>query len=303
MAVLTAIRKLMARREKPLDTTIEIVTPENIAFEYRLAGPFRRLPAFLIDLFLRFAVWMILAIVLGIFDISLGTEGTFMSLLLIAAFSMEWLYGGVMETYWNGQTVGKMLLRIRVISADGQPINALQAMMRNFLRFADMMPMIPVGMMSEEPNPLAIPTFAFGLIVPLLNSRFQRLGDVVCGTMVVVEEKSGLFEAPQFEDVRVAQLAAEIPPSFVVSRTLAKALATYVDRRAFFSAARRREIAEHLAAPLLQKFGLPADTSYDLLLCSLYYRTFLSTEEDYEVMPLVYSSAAPTAGNPFSAAK
>lgn len=36
-----------------LDTYIEIVTPENIAFQYRVAGPFRRLPAFLIDLAIR----------------------------------------------------------------------------------------------------------------------------------------------------------------------------------------------------------------------------------------------------------
>ena len=247
----------MVRREKPLDTTIEIVTPENIAFEYRLAGPFRRLPAFLIDLLLRLAVWMVLAIILTIFDFTLSTDGTFSSIILIVAFLMEWLYGGLMETYWNGQTVGKMLMRIRVISADGQPINPLQAMMRNFLRFADMMPMVPVGALTEEPNPAAIPTFAIALIVPLLNSRFQRLGDIVCGTMVVVEEKTGIFEAPRFEDPRVAQLAAELPPSFVVSRTLAKALATYVDRRALFSAARRREIAEHLAKPLLQRFSLP----------------------------------------------
>lgn len=294
----------MAEREKPLDTTIEIVTPENIAFEYRLAGPFRRLPAFLIDLLLRVAIWMVLVIILSIFDYSFSTQGTFTSLILIAMFLMEWLYGGVLETYWNGQTIGKMLMRIRVISADGQPINGLQAMMRNFLRFADMMPMIPVAALTGEPSAGAIPTFAFALIVPLLNSRFQRMGDIVCGTMVVVEEKSGLLETPKFEDPRVAQLAAEIPPTFTVSRTLAKALATYVDRRVLFSPARRREISEHLAKPLLHKFGFPADTSYDLLLCSLYHRTFLSDAEDYEVMPRAYADAmATTQGNPFLVGK
>ena len=40
---------------KQLDTQIEIVTPENIAFRYRVAGPFRRLPAYLIDLAVRVA--------------------------------------------------------------------------------------------------------------------------------------------------------------------------------------------------------------------------------------------------------
>ena len=47
-------------KKAPLDTTIEVVTPENIAFEYQLAGPFRRLPAFLIDLFLRVAFFFLL---------------------------------------------------------------------------------------------------------------------------------------------------------------------------------------------------------------------------------------------------
>ena len=41
---------------KQLDTQIEIVTPENIAFRYRVAGPFRRLPAYLIDLAIRVGV-------------------------------------------------------------------------------------------------------------------------------------------------------------------------------------------------------------------------------------------------------
>ena len=39
----------MAQRDPPLDATFHVITPENIAFEYRLAGPFRRLPAFVLD--------------------------------------------------------------------------------------------------------------------------------------------------------------------------------------------------------------------------------------------------------------
>ena len=114
--------------------------------------------------------------------------------------------------------------------------------------------------------------------------------------MVIMEEKSGLMDTPRFEDPRVAQLAAELPPGFKISRSMAKALATYVDRRSLFSPPRRREISEHLAKPLLNKFQLPADTSYDLLLCSLYHRAFLSTEDDQEVMPRAYTEAK---GNPF----
>ena len=39
----------MTQPQRQLDSRIEIVTPENIAFHYVLAGPFRRLPAYLID--------------------------------------------------------------------------------------------------------------------------------------------------------------------------------------------------------------------------------------------------------------
>ena len=46
----------MAWKEQPLDATLLVVTPENIAFEYRLAGPFRRLPALVLDLCIRAAV-------------------------------------------------------------------------------------------------------------------------------------------------------------------------------------------------------------------------------------------------------
>ena len=47
---------------QPLDTTIGVVTPENIAFEYQLAGPFRRLPAYLIDVAVRYGVIAVVAI-------------------------------------------------------------------------------------------------------------------------------------------------------------------------------------------------------------------------------------------------
>ena len=44
-----------------LDTTIAVKTPENIAFDYQLAGPFRRLPAYLIDFAVRWAVIIAMA--------------------------------------------------------------------------------------------------------------------------------------------------------------------------------------------------------------------------------------------------
>ena len=280
----------MTESDQQIDATIKIITPENIAFRYRIAGPYRRLPAFFIDFLIRIGVWTGFMVLAGILSQGIFFDQFFgMALSLILLFIMEWLYGGLFETFWNGQTIGKRVMGIRVLSIDGQPINGLQAMMRNILRFADMMPMVPYAMVFDEPSPIPIPTFVLGLVTTLLTRRFQRLGDIVCGTMVVIDEKSWLFEPAKLEDPRVAQLAAEIPPSFNISRTMGQALATYVDRRQLFSPPRRREIARHIAEPLLPKFGLAADTSYDLLLCALYHRTFLSEEDAEVAMPNAYA--------------
>src|SRR5487761_1447235 len=123
--------------EAPIDTRIEIVTPENIAFQYRVAGPFRRLPAYLIDVAIRvtvsFLVWIVLAFGFGV----LGQVGIGFGLGLVAWVVLDWFYGGLFETYWNGQTPGKRMMRIRVVSDEGQPINGVQAVLRNFLRSVD----------------------------------------------------------------------------------------------------------------------------------------------------------------------
>src|SRR5207249_9668704 len=99
------------------------------------------------------------------------------------------------------------------------------------------------------------------LIVMMLNRKYQRLGDLVAGTIVVIEERQWLTGVAKLDDPRAIQLAAYLPPNFVVTRSMAKALATYVERRRFFTPPRRREVARHLTQPLLERFGLPADTS------------------------------------------
>jgi len=266
----------MARDEQQIDATIDIVTPENIAFQYQLAGPFRRLPAFLIDAALRLGVWMVAVFVLGIAGIAGGGAG--IALLFLLWFVLEWFYGGLLETFWNGQTVGKRMLGIRVLSTDGQPINGLQAVMRNILRYVDMMPLIPLTAWGLPAGPYAIPTFMVGLLTPMFTQRFQRLGDVVCGTIVVIEQRGWLLGVPQLDDPRALALSNLVPPNFQAPRTMARALAAYVERRQHFSPARRQEIARHLGAPLRVRFQLPADTSCDLLLCALYHRTFVADQ-------------------------
>ena len=284
-----------------LDARIDIVTPENIAFQYRVAGPFRRLPAYLIDFLLRAAILLAAGLVLLFVFGNLGAIGMGMGLFLVCWFILGWFYGGLFETFWNGQTPGKRWTRLRVLTTEGQPISALQAVLRNILRFADAMPVIPLGADNY------IPLYMVGLFTATTNSRFQRLGDLACGTIVVVEERQRFWSVLPVTDPGATRLAGELPPNCIVSRSLARALSMYVSRRRHFSPARRIEIARTLGEPLCVRFGLPPRTDPDLLLCALYLRTFFATRgqilappaaaehADVEA-PLVLGEASPVAG-------
>src|SRR5262245_17962753 len=253
----------MSRNDPPLDATIHVVTPENIAFEYRLAGPFRRLPAFLLDFCIGAAIFIGLAIAIST-TVSIASPQLTIAILFLLHFVIWWFYGVLFETFMNGQTPGKYILGLRVLTETGQPINAMQATLRNLLRAADFF--------------LSL----LAIVVMSMNRKYQRLGDLVAGTIVVVEERQWLTGVAKLEDPRAIQLAAYLPPNFIVSRSLSRTLATYVERRRFFTPPRRREVARHLAVPLLDRFGLPPDTSYDLLLCALYYRTFIADRSQDE---------------------
>jgi uncharacterized RDD family membrane protein YckC len=268
----------MPSEQPQIDSAIDIKTAENIAFAYRTAGPFRRGVAFGIDYAIRVFVFVAAGIVLGILGILTGgvlsSVGMFFFLLLW--FITECFYGAMFETFMNGQTPGKWILGVRVVTREGQPINAMQAVLRNLFRWVDMSP--PVYIWFEGANqyiPFNI-TCLVALITMAIDPRFRRLGDLVAGTMVVVNERNWLIGMAKLDDPRAMKLAAYIPADFEVNRTMGQSLAAYVERRRFFSEARRREIARYLGSPLVRLFGFPADTSHDLLLCALYYRKFVA---------------------------
>ena len=225
------------------------------------------MPAYLIDIVLR-AVICISALILAAMTAVSGIIGFSVAMWLILWFVLEWFYGGLCETFFNGQTVGKWLMGLRVVSIDGQPINAWQAILRNVLRLADGLPMYMIG------SDVYFPFFMLGLAAVSMNDRYQRLGDLAAGTMVIVEERRRLQGLMTLTDPQVTAMADRIPANFPFTRKLGLALAAYVQRRKFLAPARRLEIARHLAVPIRDFLNLPANTDPDLLLCGLYQRAF-----------------------------
>ncbi|MEK6234922.1 MAG: RDD family protein [Planctomycetales bacterium] len=260
-----AKRQAVSSERRIHDVQVELVTPENIAFNYRVAGPFHRLPAFLIDLVIRALVYSASMWALWCLLLLAGFQAAEFAMMvgLILWFAMDWFYGAGCEAMFNGQTPGKRLMQLRVLSERGGPIETWQAVMRNFLRLADLMPMV-------------------GLVAAGANQKFQRLGDLAAGTIVVVEEPQRLYGVVRVEEELALRLAAELPRNFQVSRGLGRALSEYVLRRKALGRGRRDEVASYLGEPLCRMLDLPPDTDYDLILCALYHRAFLSdADEDH----------------------
>lgn len=262
-----------------IDLTAKVNTPENIQFEYRIAGPFRRAPAFLLDLVVRGISISVVFIVLfctGIIQLLSLPFSVAVVILFISYFLLDWFYGLFFESYWNGKTPGKWMTRIQVISADGRPISSYQATIRNFLRSADLAPFLSLQFLDPTFAPLyVIPTGLVAFLCMACTSRFQRLGDLAAGTMVIVDERKWVPPSVKLEDPRIEALAIYIPASFRMSRTMGRAIALYVERRGRMSVGRRAELSSILAKTLLEKFGFREDTSSDLLLCALYHREFV----------------------------
>jgi len=243
--------------DEPLDTSVRLVTPERVQFRYPLAGPFRRSMAYLIDAAVLFGL-----IVIGSILSSLVTLGSVAGLgpTLAIAFALIWGYGAFCEGVFNGQTVGKRALGIRVMTTQGVPITGSQAAIRNLIGTVD------------GPMPfLYLP----GLTSMVLTSRFQRLGDLAAGTMVVVEESRFGASMPRVEEAVLEGVLPYLPLRLSAGPEMARALSDYVRHRNRFGRDRREEIARNLAGPLRQLHGLPDSATSDAVLCAFYHRLFL----------------------------
>lgn len=199
---------------RQLDTLRAVATPEGVELNLRLAGPVSRAYAWLIDLFIRLSLMLILAFVL----LPLGRLG--MGIWLLLWFFLEWLFPVVCELWFDGATPGKKLMGLRVVNDDGTPVSRWAAMTRNLLRAVDFLPFF----------------YGIGFVAMLLSRDFRRLGDVVAGTVVIYGEQPratvAIPEAPP--------LAPETPLTVEETRTVLD----YAERVALLTAERAEELAE-----------------------------------------------------------
>ena len=219
---------------EPLSLRTYLETPENVRLAFHLAGPGSRLGAYLLDLGVRFAMFYGIAMILGTLLSPFAETGASTGALLVLAFALEWGYGSLFETWWNGQTPGKRAFGLRVIKTEGYAIGFYDAMLRNLLRAADFVPFF----------------YAAAFLAAASTERMQRIGDIVAGTMVIRERrpalKGTLTDLSELDPWPLHAFANRFRPS---EKTL-EAIELLYRRRSELAPARVDEIAAVLADPL-----------------------------------------------------
>jgi uncharacterized RDD family membrane protein YckC len=165
----------------PFDADVAIETPEHIVFRHRMAGAARRALAYLLDLLICYGAVVVIAIIVmlavagaaGVSGAVDETVGLGVGFLLVVIFAAQWVYFATWEAL-KGTTPGKMAAGLRVVTTTGRPIGWSAAILRNLLRAADA---LPIG-------------YVAGLAAMTISPRFQRFGDLVAGTMVIIVPRS-----------------------------------------------------------------------------------------------------------------
>ena len=226
---------------------VSIRTPEGVVFSQRLAGPLTRFIAWLIDFACIAAISSLLSNILSL--LNLISANFAQALLTLGYFVISIGYGIVLEWVWRGQTIGKKLLRLRVVDVEGMRLQLDQVVTRNLLRSIDL-----------------LPAFYFvGGLACLWSKKSQRLGDIAANTIVVhtpkvYEPNLAQLLAGKFNSLRqypqlVARLRQRVSPG--EAATALRALL----RRDEFEPAARVELFEQLAAHFQSKVPFPQEAT------------------------------------------
>ena len=117
---------------------------------------------------------ILISIVIGILFVA-GVVSTGASIgAIFTVVGISYVLWIIYYTYFegtSGQTIGKRVMNIRTISADGSQLSMAQAFVRNILRIVDYLPTL----------------YILGIILFFVTSEHQRIGDMVAGTVVVRE--------------------------------------------------------------------------------------------------------------------
>jgi uncharacterized RDD family membrane protein YckC len=259
-----------AAASPPADPTLRhrVRTPENAEFEYTLGSLGSRFLAWLFDNALVTGIVFVGMLVMtaaagvGFREARVGfMSGVLGFVGLLIVFGAQWGYFVVCEWWMGGQTPGKRIFGLRVLSTDGVRITFEQSALRNLLRMADAFPVAAV-VGTGDPLWHLFPLFFLpGALSAFLSPRAQRIGDTVAGTIVVEEVRRALPSAIVPPKERYNSFVEDPQVAEVLYRSLepaqADALVSLCLRRDELDLRARLELFGRAAKLLEKRLSLP----------------------------------------------
>ncbi len=224
-----------------MEQELALLSPEKTILTYKLASVGARIFAQLLDILIIIVVMVGVGILAGVIAMA---PGGVLSLVAFQVFlaAFPFLYFILFEGFWNGQTLGKRALNIRVRMADGTAITWLAAFGRNFLRVADIMP--PV-------------TYFAGLLSMFTSPKSQRLGDLISNTVVTYERRAEPRFAPAPHMAGIHPLEHLVGELRGMTLDEYNALRRYCDRFPEFTQTAQHKLTQEVWIPIAKKRSVP----------------------------------------------
>jgi len=203
----------------------------GVDLEVPIAGPGSRSYAFVIDWHIRVLValaWLAAAMLivnggLAWRPVSGKSGAAWAFLVVLPAIAIYVLYHPVLEIFMRGQTPGKRMAGVRIVTRDGGIPGMGAILIRNVFRLIDSLPAF----------------YVVGLVTTFISAQRLRIGDMAAGTLLVTDEHPtakifdgvGAVDAHADADLITTDLAAQILerwPTLAVEKraTIARSLLT-----------------------------------------------------------------------------
>ena len=182
-ATLTRKQRRAARRQ----AASQIMPPEGVSLHLPVAGVGVRLGAQITDVLITGLFAAAVVILFAVSD--LVSANTIVGLAALLFFFIRIPYYVLSELAWNGQTIGKRMMKIKVVSHQGGPLTTHALVLRNIMKEAEIF--LPGTLLLTLDGSVGIAgwlSFAWVVLafaIPLSNPHRMRLGDMLAGTHVV----------------------------------------------------------------------------------------------------------------------
>lgn len=165
-------------------SNLSINTTQNVNLDYKIVGLGERIVAFLIDVFILYMYLMLVNLITTAMGYVFSDSWTVFGLSSLI-FLPAMFYTLLCHIIFNGRTLGKLIMKMRVVKVDGSPVHWSSYLIRWTLRIVDIW--LFFG--------------AVGILAILFTDKKQRVGDAAAGTVVISTKQKTRISHTILEEV------------------------------------------------------------------------------------------------------